>query len=35
MKTLIFQNSKFLDEIYNNLPKGLFGTNAYKILELC
>ena len=30
-----FKNIKFLDEMSNNWPNDLFGTNVYKTLESC
>ena len=31
----VFKNMKFLDEMSNNLPSDLLGTNVYKTLEVC
>ena len=30
-----FKDIQFLDEISNNLPNDLFGTNVYKVLKSC
>ena len=31
----VFKVIKFVGEISNKLPSGLFGTNGYKTLESC
>ena len=31
----VFKGIKFVGEISNKLPNGLFGTNVYKTLESC
>ena len=31
----LFKGIKFIGEISNKLPNGLFGTNVYKTLESC
>ena len=31
----LFKNIKFLDEISNNWPNDLLGTNVYKTFESC
>ena len=31
----VFKKTKFVGEISNKLPNGLFGTNVYKTLESC
>ena len=34
-KSKVFKNIKFLDEISNNWPNDLLGTNVYRTLESC